>query len=121
MLGPGSQASRFARWLGHLSAILFRRFLAFALGCYLRWFARRLRPSDTRLFRYFRLLLVTPLREHHQFLLNSRNLRRGSLPFVSQGVEFATGGHEFGLDLGEIPDRRLVLVPLGPKLILSRR
>src|SRR3954469_10981507 len=34
-------------------------------------------------FRPFRLPLVTPLREHHQLLLNSSDLRRGSVPFRS--------------------------------------
>src|SRR5215207_10850451 len=121
VLGAGSQASRFARRLSHLSVTLFRCFFAFALGCCLRWFARRLGPPDASLFRYFRLLLVTPLREHHQLLLNSGDLRRGPLPLSRKGVEFAPSGHEFGLDLSQIPDRRLVLVPLSPQLILGRR
>src|SRR5215213_6897038 len=82
-------------------------------------FTRRLGRLTLAFFRPFRLPLVTPLREHHQLLLNSGYLRRGSLPFLSQGIEFTTGGHELGLDLGEIPDRRLLLVPLGPKLILG--
>src|SRR5215213_4411645 len=103
VLGPGSQASRFARRLSYLSATLFRCFFAFALGCCLRWFARRLGPPDAPLFRYFRLLLFTPLREHHQLLLNSGDLRRGSLPFLSQDFEFALGGRQFGLDPSEIP------------------
>src|SRR5215213_9741048 len=121
VLGPGSQASRFARRLSYLSANLFRCFFAFALGCCLRWFARRLGPSDAPLFRCFRLLLVTPFREHDQVLSNGSDLRGRLLPLLSKGFEFAPSGHEFGLDLGEIPDRCLVLVPLGPKLIRGSR
>src|SRR5829696_7301194 len=113
VLGPGSQASRFTRRLSYLSATLFRCFFAFALGCGLRWFARRLGPWDAPLFRPFRLPLVTPLREHDQLLLNSGDLRRGLLPLSRKGVEFAPSGHEFGLDLSQISSRRLLLVPLG--------
>src|SRR5215207_5137558 len=121
VLGPGSQAGRFARRLSHLSATLFRCFFAFALGCGLRWFARRLGPSDTPRFGHFRLLLVTPFREHDQVLPNGSDLSRRLLPLMSKGFEFAPRGHEFSLDLGEIPECRLLLVPLGPKLILGRR
>src|SRR3954469_25658622 len=53
-----------------------------------RRFARRLGRLTLAFFRPFRLPLVTPLREHHQLLLNSGYLRRGSLPFLSQGIEF---------------------------------
>ena len=62
-----------------------------------------------------------PLREHDQLLPSGSDLRRDLLPLLSQGFEFATGGHEFGLDLGEMLDCRLLAVPLGPKLILVRR
>ena len=84
-------------------------------------FTRRLGCLTLAFFRPFRLPLITPLREHHQLLLNSGDLRRGLLPLSRKGVEFATGGREFGLDLSQIPDRRLVLVPLSPQLILGRR
>src|SRR5215207_2231215 len=121
VLGPGSQASQFIRRLSHLSANLFRCFFVFALGCYLRWFARRLGPSDAPLFRYFHLLLVAPFREHDQVLPNGSDLSRRLLPLMSKGFEFAPSGHEFGLDLGEIPDRCLLLLSLGQQLILGRR
>src|SRR5215207_313549 len=119
VLGPGSQASQFIRRLSHLSANLFRCFFVFALGCYLRWFARRLGPSDAPLFRYFRLLLVAPFREHDQVLPNGSDLSRRLLPLMSKDVEIFAGGREFRLDLGEIPDCRLLLVPLGQQLILG--
>ena len=61
-----------------------------------------------------------PLGQESHLLLNSGHLRRGALPPLSHGFEFAAGRHELGLGLGEIPDRRLLLVPLGPKLILGR-
>jgi hypothetical protein len=89
------------------------------LPCQPSRFARPLGRLNLAFFRPFRLLLVTPLREHHQLLLNSGYLRRGSLPFVSKGFEFAAGRRQFGLDLDQIPGRCLLLVQLGPKLILG--
>src|SRR4051794_38776476 len=80
--------------------------LVLCLCCQPSRFTRRLGCLTLAFFRPFRLPLVTPLREHHQFLLNSSDLRRGSVPFLSQGIEFTAGGHEFGLDLSQVPDRR---------------
>ena len=54
-------------------------------------------------------------------MLSCSDLRPGLLPLLSQGFEFASSRCQFGLDLGEIFDCRLLAVPLGPKLILVRR
>jgi hypothetical protein len=73
----------------------------------LRRFTRRLGCANAPLFGRFRLLRVTPLCEHHQLLLNSRNLRLGLLPLLSKGFELLVrgrglarlihDGHLFGL------------------------
>ena len=63
--------------------------LVLCLCCQPRRFARRL-GLTLAFFDPFALPLVTPLREHHQLLLNSGGLRRGSLRFA-QGCRVRHG------------------------------
>ena len=92
--------------------------LAFRLAR--RRLACRLRHTNFARLRSSRLLIVQPLHKCRQVLLNRSHLGLGLLPPLCKSRNLLTGGGEFGLDLSQIPDRRLLLFPLGPKLILGR-
>src|SRR4051794_10185848 len=85
VFGLGRQASRFARWLGCLSAPLFRP---------------------------FRLPLLPLLGERTQLLLSRCNLRSRLLTPAGQGFEVLARGGQLGLHLGQIPSRLLEYVGL---------
>src|SRR3954447_20033502 len=87
--------------------------LVLCLCCQPSRFTRRLGCLNLAFFRPFRLLLVAPLREHHQLLLSRRNLRPRLLALMSKDIEVFAGRGQLGLDLSQIASRRLLLVPLG--------
>src|SRR5215207_1786491 len=93
--------------------------LVLCLPCQPSRFARPLGHLNLAFFRPFRLPLVTPLREHHQLLLSSRNLRPRLLALMSKDVEVFASRGQLGLDLSQISSRHLLLVPLGQQLILT--
>ena len=92
VLGPGRHASRFARQRG---------------------------PSDAPLFGHFGSPVLQPLCKRRKLLLSRSDLRRGLLPPLRKGFEFASGRGQCGLDLGQVPGRQLLLASLSQELILG--
>src|SRR5215211_3967637 len=60
-----------------------------------------------------------PLGQLGPVLLSSSDLCRGLLPPVSKSCELLSGGHQLGLELDQISNGRLLLVPLGQELVLT--
>src|SRR5215207_5781048 len=84
--------------------------------------AAPVRPQAARnatLLRPFGPPAFQPLGQLGPVLLNSSDLRRGLLSPVSQSCKLLSGGHQLGLELGEIPHCLLLLLPLGQELILT--